>query len=149
MLSSLNKVSLIGRVSKKPELQLFENGSVCKLSLITLDFFTDKKTGQKKEIQDWHSIVFWGDTAKLAQQNIHENQWIYIEGKLKHRKWTAKDGTFHSSAEIFATEFLILPTNKEQNTDQNKQYQVYPETNISQPKPIQEFNASDLDELPF
>lgn len=148
MLASLNKVSLIGRVTKKPELQLFESGSVCKVTLITLDYFTDKKTGQKKETQDWHSIVFWGETAKLAQQNIQENQWIYIEGKLKHRKWTAKDGTFHSSAEIFASEFLILPKN-ENVAPSNANNQVYPETPQQTPKPLQEFNSTDLDELPF
>lgn len=147
MLTSLNKVSLIGKITKKPELQLFENGSVCKVSLITFDFFTDKKTGQKKELHDWHTIVFWGDSAKLAQQNIQENQWIYIEGKLKHRKWTAKDGTFHSNAEIFATEFLILPKNESltQETTNN----IYPETKQVLPKPLQEFNSTDLDELPF
>jgi len=148
MLTSLNKVSLIGRVTKKPELQLFESGSVCKVTLITLDYFTDKKTGQKKETQDWHLIVFWGETAKLAQQNIQENQWIYIEGKLKHRKWTAKDGTFHSSAEIFASEFLILPKN-ENVAPSNANNQVYPETPQQTPKPLQEFNSTDLDELPF
>lgn len=148
MLSSLNKVLLIGKVSKKPELQMFESGSVCKITLVTIDYFTDKKTGQKKEINDWHTVVFWGDTAKTAQQNILENQWIYIEGKLKHRKWTAKDGTFHSSAEIFANEFLILPKND--NTKLEKQNdQIYPESNQPNPKPLQEFNASDLDELPF
>ena len=49
MLSSLNKVSLIGKVTKKPELQLFETSSVCKITLVTLDYFTEKKTGQKKE----------------------------------------------------------------------------------------------------
>jgi len=148
MLTSLNKVSLIGRVTKKPEIQLFENGSVCKISLITLDYFTDKKTGQKKEIHDWHSVVFWGESAKVAQQNIQENQWIYIEGKLKHRKWTAKDGTFHSNAEIFATEFLILPKNENQQ-NQVEQGKVYPDTPQNLPKPIQEFNSTDLDELPF
>ena len=147
MLTSLNKVSLIGKVTKKPELQLFENGSVCKITLITLDYFTDKKTGQKKEIHDWHSVVFWGDSAKLAQQNILESQWIYIEGKLKHRKWTAKDGTFHSNAEIFATEFLILPKNE--ILTQVTKNETYPEVNQSSPKPMQEFNSTDLDELPF
>jgi single stranded DNA-binding protein len=147
MLTSLNKVSLIGKVTKKPELQLFENGSVCKITLITIDYFTDKKTGQKKEIHDWHSIVFWGDTAKIAQQNIQENHWIYIEGKLKHRKWTAKDGTFHSHAEIYASEFLILPKNE--ISPQVTKNEVYPEVNQTSPKPLQEFNSTDLDELPF
>ncbi|MFN5442851.1 MAG: single-stranded DNA-binding protein [Crocinitomicaceae bacterium] len=148
MLSSLNKVSLIGKVTKKPELQLFETSSVCKITLVTLDYFTDKKTGQKKEINDWHTIVFWGDTAKTANQNILEDQWIYVEGKLKHRKWTAKDGTFHSSAEIFANEFLILPKNNSVVLE-NLNSQIYPDTPQSSPKPLQEFNASDLDELPF
>lgn len=148
MLSSLNKVSLIGKVTKKPELQLFETSSVCKITLVTLDYFTDKKTGQKKEINDWHTIVFWGDTAKTAHQNILEDQWIYVEGKLKHRKWTAKDGTFHSSAEIFAHEFLILPKNNSVVLE-NLNSQIYPDTPQLSPKPLQEFNASDLDELPF
>jgi single-strand DNA-binding protein len=148
MLSSLNKVSLIGKVTKKPELQLFESGSVCKITLVTIDYFTDKKTGQKKELNDWHIVVFWGDTAKIAQQNILENQWIYVEGKLKHRKWTAKDGTFHSNAEIFANEFLILPKNEHFKID-NQLNQNYPETPQPTPKPLQEFNATDLDELPF
>ena len=148
MLTSLNKVSLIGKVTKKPELQLFENGSVCKISLITIDYFTDKKTGQKKEIHDWHTVVFWGESAKLAQQNIQEHQWIYVEGKLKHRKWTAKDGTFHSNAEIFATEFLILPRNEITPSNLNTTI-IYPETTHPSPKPLQEFNSTDLDELPF
>lgn len=148
MLSSLNKVSLIGRVTKKPELQLFETGSVCKITMVTLDYFIDKKTGQKKEINDWHSIVFWGDTAKTAHQNILENQWIYVEGKLKHRKWTAKDGTFHSSAEIFANEFLIVPKTSPISPE-NQNSQIYPETPQPTPKPLQEFNDTDLDELPF
>jgi single-strand DNA-binding protein len=147
MLTSLNKVSLIGKVTKKPELQLFENGSVCKITLITIDYFTDKKTGQKKEMHDWHSVFFWGESAKLAQQNIQEHQWIYVEGKLKHRKWTAKDGTFHSNAEIFASEFLILPKN-EINTKSTSN-EIYPEVTQALPKPLHEFNSTDLDELPF
>lgn len=148
MLNSLNKVTLIGKIIKKPELQMFESGSVCKISMITIDYFTDKKTGQKKELNDWHTVVFWGESAKTAQQNLQENQWIYVEGKLKHRKWTAKDGTFHSNAEIFASEFLILPKNEMVNAA-NQTNQVYPEITQQIPKPLQEFNATDLDELPF
>ncbi len=148
MLSTLNKVTLIGKINKKPEIQQLENGgALCRFTIMTQDFFTDKKTGQKKESNDWHSIVFWGDQAKQIYPKIKEHTLIYIEGKLKHRKWVAKDGTQHSSAEIFAHEYLVLDN---QSGIQLKTEAIYSTENIPEkPKPIQEFNPSDLDELPF
>jgi single-strand DNA-binding protein len=148
MFSTLNKVTLIGKISKKPEIQQLENGgALCRFTLMTHDYFTDKKTGQKKESNDWHSIVFWGEQAKQIYPKIKENDLLYIEGKLKHRKWIAKDGTQHSSGEIFAHEYLLIA--KEHSTQLSIEA-IYPtENNPEKPKPLQEFNASDLDELPF
>ena len=86
MNGSVNKVILIGNLGKDPEIRRLENGAViATFSLATSEVFTDKSTGEKKEITDWHDIVLWRGLAEVAEKYIRKGAKIYVEGKLKKR----------------------------------------------------------------
>ncbi len=86
MAGTVNKVILIGNLGKDPEIRRLENGSmVATFSIATSDTYTDKTTGEKKEITDWHDIVVWRGLAEIAEKYLKKGYKVYIEGKLKKR----------------------------------------------------------------
>ena len=93
MSGSVNKVILIGNLGKDPEIRRLENGVVlANFSIATSESFTDKQTGEKKEITDWHDIVLWRGLAEVAEKYLRKGSKIYVEGKLKKRSWQDKEG---------------------------------------------------------
>lgn len=149
MSPNLNKVILIGKVKGKPTLRLLDTtNAVGNFTIVTEDIFIDSKTGEKKITNDWHSIVTWGNQAKLISENISENMIVYVEGKLKYKNWTTKNNEKHYRSEIFLTDFKILSQN---NTEKNKpNNEIYPvEKEIPKPKKLDGFDSSELDEIPF
>lgn len=90
-MSSLNKVQLIGRTGKDPEVRHLDSGvTVASFSLATSENYTNKQ-GEKVEQTEWHNIVAWGKLAEIIEKWVTKGQLLYIEGKLKTRKWE-KDG---------------------------------------------------------
>ena len=84
MNGTVNKVILIGNLGKDPEIRRLENGAVvATFSIATSESFTDKNSGEKKEITDWHDIVLWRGLAEIAEKYIRKGTKIYVEGKLK------------------------------------------------------------------
>jgi len=97
----LNKVQLIGNLTRDPELKSTPSGAkVCSFSLATNETFKDAQ-GQKKETVEFHNIVVWGKTAENVAQYMKKGSQIYIEGKLQTRSWD-KDGVKHYRTEINA-----------------------------------------------
>ena len=95
MNGTVNKVILIGNLGKDPEIRRLENGAVvASFSIATSESFTDKNSGEKKEITDWHDIVLWRGLAEIAEKYIRKGTKIYVEGKLKKRSWQDKEVTF-------------------------------------------------------
>jgi single-strand DNA-binding protein len=149
MAGSVNKVILIGNLGKDPEVRHLENGGiVANFPLATSEVFTDKTTGEKKEITDWHDIVVWRGLAEVAQKYIRKGTKIYVEGKLKKRSWQDKEGQTRYSVEIVADELTIL--SRPENSDREPTRAPYNSEGAPQPPaPMNDLTPDSEDGLPF
>lgn len=110
----VNKVIIIGNVGKEPETKTFQNGgSIVNVTVATSESWKDKISGENTERTEWHKIVFNGKLAEIASQYIKKGSKIYIEGKLKTRKWQDKEGQDRYTTEIVADNVQFLDTRKE------------------------------------
>ena len=109
-MSGVNKVILIGRLGKDPEVRNLENGaSVANFSIATTESYKDRTTGEKKEITEWHNIVLWRGLAEIAQKYLHKGDLVYIEGKLRTRSWE-KEGVTRYTTEVVGDNMTMLGT---------------------------------------
>jgi single-strand DNA-binding protein len=107
-MSGVNKVILIGRLGKEPEVRNLENGAVvANFTMATSESYKDKVTGEKKEVTEWHNIVLWRGLAEISQKYLHKGDLVYIEGKLKTRSWE-KEGVTRYTTEIVADNMTML-----------------------------------------
>lgn len=99
---NLNKVMLVGRLTRDPEIRNTSGGqSVATLSLATNRFWKDK-SGQKQDKTEFHNVVLWGRLAEIAGQYLTKGQEAFIEGRMETRKYTAKDGSERRVTEVIA-----------------------------------------------
>ncbi len=107
-MSGVNKVILIGRLGKDPEVRNLDNGAVvANFSIATSESYKDRTTGEKKEITEWHNIVLWRGLAEISQKYLRKGDMVYIEGKLRTRSWE-KDGVTRYTTEIVADNMNML-----------------------------------------
>lgn len=107
-MSGVNKVILVGRLGKEPEVRNLENGAVvANFTMATSESYKDKTTGEKKELTEWHNIVLWRGLAEISQKYLHKGDLVYIEGKLKTRSWE-KEGVTRYTTEIVADNMTML-----------------------------------------
>ena len=146
MSGSVNKVILIGNLGKDPEIRRLENGVVlANFSIATSESFTDKQTGEKKEITDWHDIVLWRGLAEVAEKYLRKGSKIYVEGKLKKRSWQDKEGNTRFNTEVVGEEMTILS-----KLDQEKSTEPYrKEERLSPPTILPNLTPEDGDDFPF
>lgn len=110
----LNKVMLIGRLTKNPELRSTPSGqSVTSFSIATNRVFTDAQ-GQKQERAEFHNIVAWGKLAEICSQYLSKGRRAYIEGRLQTRDWVGQEGVRRYSTEIIAENMIILDSGNRQ-----------------------------------
>lgn len=108
-MSSVNRVMLIGHLGADPESRAFPDGTaVCNLRLATTDKWRDRETGDVKEATEWHRVVLFRRLAEIAGQYLQKGAQVYVEGRLRTRKWTDKTGTERYSTEIEAEEMKML-----------------------------------------
>lgn len=108
MARSLNKVSLIGNLTRDPELRYTPQGTaVCTFSIATNRSWTTD-SGEKKEEADFHRIVAWNKLAELCSQLLTKGRKVYVEGRLSNRSWTGQDGAQKSITEIVINDMIIL-----------------------------------------
>lgn len=101
MSRGINKAILIGYLGAEPEVRTLPSGdSVANLRLATNDSWKDRETGEIKERTEWHSVVLFGKLADVAKTYLHKGSRIYVEGKLRTRKWQAQDGQDRYSTEV-------------------------------------------------
>lgn len=105
-MSSLNKVQLIGRLGKDPEIRRMQSGDpVANLSVATSETWRDKSSGEKKEKTEWHRVVIWNKgLCDVVEKYLRKGALVYLEGSLQTRKWQ-KDGADHYSTEIVLQAF--------------------------------------------
>jgi single-strand DNA-binding protein len=109
-MSGVNKVILVGRLGKDPEVRNLENGAVvANFTIATSESYKDRTTGEKKEITEWHNIVLWRGLAEIAQKYLHKGDLIFGEGKLRTRSWE-KDNVTRYTTEIVGDNMTMLST---------------------------------------
>lgn len=108
IMSSVNRVILVGRIGKDPETRYMPNGDpVTNCSLATSDTWKDK-SGEKAEKTEWHNLTFYKKLAEIAGEYLKKGSLIYVEGKLSTRKWQDKDGNDRYTTEIIVGEMKML-----------------------------------------
>jgi single-strand DNA-binding protein len=145
-MAGVNKVILVGRLGKDPEIKNFENGGmIANFTMATSETYKDKTTGEKKEITDWHNIaVRIPQQADVIQKYVHKGDMLYVEGKLRTRSWE-KDGQTKYITEVLVDNFTMLTPKGNSTGAQNGAYG-------SQPDAMQPNNRSEdigSDDLPF
>ncbi|MEI8169426.1 MAG: single-stranded DNA-binding protein [Rhodoferax sp.] len=108
-MASVNKVILVGNLGRDPEVRSFPNGDrVANITIATTDKWKDKQTNEMKEATEWHRIVFNGRLAEIVEQYLRKGSQVYVEGSLRTRKWTDKDGQEKYTTEIRADQMQML-----------------------------------------
>ena len=109
MSRSLNRAQIIGNLGTEPELKALASGmAVCRLSIATSESWNDKTTGEAREETEWHRVTLWGKLAEIASQYLHKGDKVFIEGKIRTRKWQDQSGQDRYSTEIHADNMLML-----------------------------------------
>lgn len=108
-MASLNKAQVIGNLGADPEIRYMPDGMpTATVTVATTDTWKDKNTGEKKEKTEWHRVVFFKGLAEVVGEYLKKGSQIYVEGKLRTRKWTDKDGIDRYTTEIVAQEMQML-----------------------------------------
>ena len=108
-MASVNKVIIVGNLGRDPETRSFPNGDqVTNVTIATTDRYKDKTSGEMKEITEWHRVSFFGRLAEIAGQYLRKGSQVYVEGSLRTRKWTDKDGVEKFTTEIRADSMQML-----------------------------------------
>lgn len=154
MAGSLNKTQLIGRLGQDPKLSFLTSGQPVAQASLATDESYKNKDGQKIEATEWHRLTFWGESAKLAGERLKKGALIYVEGKLKTRKWQGNDGQDRYTTEVHVQRFLFLesrgngvPPPGEQDAPPSRQGRSASQDNECGPAFPSE--ASGMDDVPF
>lgn len=151
MVSSLNKVTLIGNLGRDPEIRNTHDGKeIASFSLATSDAWKDKNTGEKKEKIEWHKVVvFQPHLVGIIKNYIHKGSKLYIEGTLQTRKWTDNSGTEKYVTEVvlqpYSGTIIILDSKQSGNNIDDTKRNIY---NPDKSKVYQVEEIED-DEIPF
>jgi single-strand DNA-binding protein len=109
MARGINKVILIGHLGQDPETRYMPSGSaVTNLRLATSESWKDKNTGDQQERTEWHNVAMFGRLAEIAAEYLRKGSHVYIEGRLRTRKWQDKEGNDRWTTEIIANEMQML-----------------------------------------
>ena len=109
MSKGINRVTILGNLGADPETRYTASGdAVCNIRLATTESWKDKNSGEKRELTEWHRVVFYRKLAEIAGQYLKKGSQVYLEGRIKTRKWQDKDGQDRYTTEIEATEMQML-----------------------------------------
>src|SRR6185369_9880282 len=108
-MASVNKVIVVGNLGRDPETRYMpDGGAITNVSVATSFQWTDKASGEKKEETEWHRVVFRGKLAEIAGEYLKKGRSVYVEGRLRTRKWQDKDGQDRYTTEIVADQMQML-----------------------------------------
>ena len=107
-MASVNKVILVGNLGRDPETRYMpDGGAITNISVATTSTWKDK-SGEKQEATEWHRVAFFGKLAEIAGEYLKKGSQVYVEGKLKTRKWQDKDGVDKYTTEVIADAMQML-----------------------------------------
>ena len=108
-MASVNKVILIGNLGRDPEVRYTPSGSaVCNVGIATTRNWKNKDSGERQEETEWHRVVFFDRLAEIAGEYLKKGRPVYVEGRLRTRKWTDKDGVEKYTTEVYAEQMQLL-----------------------------------------
>ena len=108
-MAGINKVIIVGFLGNDPDVRTMPNGElVVNISVATSESWTDKNSGEKKEVTEWHRIVIYRKLAEIAAQYLHKGSQVYVEGRLKTRKWQDNNGQDRYTTEIQGDNLQML-----------------------------------------
>ncbi|MEZ0602898.1 single-stranded DNA-binding protein [Paraburkholderia sp. IW21] len=108
-MASVNKVILVGNLGADPEVRYLPSGdALANIRLATTDRYKDKTSGEMKEATEWHRVTFFGRLAEIVSEYLKKGSSVYIEGRIRTRKYQAQDGTDRYSTEIVAEQMQML-----------------------------------------
>jgi single-strand DNA-binding protein len=108
-MASVNKVIIVGNLGKDPEVRYMPSGSaICNANIATTRTWKNKESGDKNEETEWHRVVFFDRQAEVAGEYLKKGSSVYVEGRLKTRKWTDKDGVERYTTEVVAEVMQLL-----------------------------------------
>ena len=108
-MASVNKVIIVGNLGKDPEVRYMPSGSaICNITVATSRQWKDKTSGERQEETEWHRVALFDRLAEIAGEYLKKGRPVYIEGRLKTRKYTDKDGAEKYTTEIVAQEMQLL-----------------------------------------
>ena len=143
MARGINKVIVLGNLGADPDARYMPNGNaVTNISVATTDSWKDKESGERQEKTEWHRVVFFGRLAEIASEYLKKGSQVYVEGRLKTRKWEDKEGNDRWTTEIVANEMQMLGERISSSSSSD---------NFSAPKKSgSEFASDDFDDdIPF
>ncbi len=146
MSGTLNKVMLIGHLGDDVKLHYFEGGGVIgRFPLATNETYTNKQTSERITNTEWHNIVVRNKGAEICEKYLSKGDKIYVEGRIKTRKWQDDKGNDRYSTEIQCTDFTFLSTKKESEENASKSSNAPKPENPS----VANIENEDNDDLPF
>jgi single-strand DNA-binding protein len=108
-MASVNKVIIVGNLGRDPETRTFpDGGTICNVTIATSRQWKDKTSGERQEETEWHRVVFRDRLAEIAGEYLRKGRPVYVEGRLKTRKYQDKDGVEKYATEIVATDMQLL-----------------------------------------
>jgi len=150
MTGTLNKVMLIGHTGDEIKMHYFEGGNcIGRFPLATNDSYVNKTTGERVSTTEWHNIVVRNKAAELCEKYLHKGDKVYIEGRLKTRKWQDDKGNDRYSTEIQCIDFTFLTPKSDESVTKT------PATHHAEHKSVGQAEASQInsdtkeDDLPF
>jgi len=148
-MASVNKVILVGNLGRDPEVKYSADGvAICNLSLATTSSWKDKASGEKREETEWHRVVMYSRLAEIAGEYLAKGRSVYIEGRLKTRKWQDKDtGADRYATEVVADQMQMLG-GKGDEVDRTPSHRPAPKQPQRQ-APAQSGGYDDADPPPF
>ncbi len=108
-MASVNKVILVGNLGRDPEVRYSPEGAaLCNVSIATTSSWKDKTSGERREETEWHRIVFYGRLAEVVGEYMRKGRPMYVEGRLRTRKWQNKEGVDQFTTEVVADQMQML-----------------------------------------
>jgi len=144
-MSDLNKVMLIGRLGKDPEMHYSTSGAaIANVTVATGSKWKDKQSGEQKEKTEWHRVVFFQRLAEIVGEYLKKGSQVYVEGQLQTRKWTDKDGNDRYTTEVVGQQMQILGSRSDNEGQQKDGFRNKPAPDKPQDK-----DSLDDSDIPF
>ena len=151
-MAGINKVILVGNLGNDPDIRTMPNGeAVANITVATSESWTDKNTGERREVTEWHRIVFYRRQAEVAGEYLRKGSKVYVEGRLKTRKWQDQNGQDRYTTEIIGDVLQMLDSRQSgDNQDKQSTSNAYADAkNGTKPTQAQQGADNFDDDIPF